>query len=564
MTGKHLYRLADSTAIEPLVNKWSAWAHIVPPVTSSLYLRNYQLKVLESFLENPGAHVEACQSRKLRSGPFVDIGLERVGEVEEFLAQTKALMRENLALADGLLEFHNRLAQKATGESLEPYYAEVPEPLRGYVELLYDYYNHPIVRCMEGLLYESPYYHSELQSLLLLRQQNDHSRPFFQSTPRLRSPEQIDWPIPFESPLVDEFFKLAHSPQPLGAIREMLNLKTADDALLLSFLSDEPVGLSEPWNSPEVRIRTFGHACALVEWDGRCVLIDPFVSVSPAEGGMQRFTYSSLPEKIDYALVTHLHQDHFCLETLLRLRHKIGCLVVPRSNGLFHGDVSLKLLARKIGFTNVVELDCLETIAIGPESEIIAVPFWGEHADLPQGKTGYVIRAGRERILFGADSDCLDERLYEHLRRTLGPIQTVFIGMECVGAPLSWSCGPLLPLKPKFSHDQSRRCHGSDSARALQIIRALDAERIYIYAMGLEPWAEHLLGLAYTEDAEQIMEARKLVSVAPAKAFADAELLFGKCEIHLANQPGKSAASSASAEPASRSVEQTEDQFSFN
>src|SRR5215210_2510265 len=135
MTGKRLYRLADSTAIEPLVNKWAAWAHIVPPVTSSLYLRNYQLKVLESFLENPGAHVEACQSRKLRSGPFVDIGLERVGEVEAFLANTRAVMRENLALADGLLEFHNRLAQKAKGESLEPYYAEVPEPLRGYVEL---------------------------------------------------------------------------------------------------------------------------------------------------------------------------------------------------------------------------------------------------------------------------------------------------------------------------------------------------------------------------------------------------------------------------------------------
>jgi L-ascorbate metabolism protein UlaG (beta-lactamase superfamily) len=564
MSDKRAYRLADSTAIEPLVNSWAAWPHIVPPMTSSLYLRNYQLKVLESFLENPDAHVQACQSRKLRSGPFVDLGRERAGEVEEFLNKTKSLMSENLKLAESFLDFHKLLVEQATGESLTPFYAQVPEPLRGYVELLYDYYNHPIVRCLEGLLYESPYYHRELQSLLLFEQANDHSRPFFQSTPRLPRADQINWTIPFDSHLVDEFFKLDASPQPLGFIRELLGLKPADDPLLLSLLSDRAVERRESWRGQEVRIRTLGHASALVEWNGCSILIDPFVSVMPSEGGIERFTYASLPGKIDYVLVTHLHQDHFCLETLLRLRHRIGCLVVPRSYGIFHGDISLKLLARKIGFPNVVELDALETIEVGPGAQVIAVPFLGEHADLAQGKTGYVIRAGHEQILFGADSDCLDERMYEHLRRLLGPIQTVFLGMECVGGPLTWSCGPLLPVKPKYSHDQSRRCHGADSARAQKILRALDADHVYIYAMGLEPWVEHLLGLAYTEDAKQIKEARKMIATSPEKAFVEAELLFGKSEIFLANQPAKPLSTATRTTPALQSAEQTEDQFSFN
>jgi L-ascorbate metabolism protein UlaG (beta-lactamase superfamily) len=342
----------------------------------------------------------------------------------------------------------------------------------------------------------------------------------------------------------------------------LLDLDPASDPLLLSLLSDQAVPPPETWDSSEVRIRTLGHAAALIEWNGNSILVDPYVSVTPSEGGIERFSYSSLPERIDYVLITHLHQDHFCLETLLRLRHKVDCVVVPRSFGMFYGDLSLKLLLRKLGFRNVVELDSLESIEL-PGGEIIAVPFLGEHADLPHGKTGYVIRAGQQRILLGADSDCLDRRMYEHLRRILGPVQTVFLGMECVGAPLSWSCGPLLPAIPEFAKDQSRRCHGCDSRRALELLEALGANRIYLYAMGLEPWMEHLLGLAYTEDAQQIKEARRLVSTALERGFEDAAIVFGKSEIFLSSQSARSSISHPILIPGLSHIEQPEDQFSF-
>jgi hypothetical protein len=214
--------------------------------------------------------------------------------------------------------------------------------------------------------------------------------------------------------------------------------------------------------------------------------------------------------------------------------------VVNRSHGMFYGDISLKILTQKLGFKNVVELDTLESIPL-PDGEIIAIPFMGEQADLPHGKTAYVVRAGNEQILFGADSNCLDRRMYEHIHEVLGPVQTVFIGMECVGAPLSWMYEPLFPVKPEYSIDQSRRLMGCDSFRAMSILEALGATRVYVYAMGLEPWLEYLLGLAVPEDSFQIKESNNLIAKAREKGLIDAELLCGTHDIYLTDLTGEPA-----------------------
>lgn len=533
MSRAPVYRLHDSTVAEPLVNRWEAWAHLIPPVPASLHLREYQIKLLKSYLADPQVHAEVCGNPKLRSGPFVDVPPARAGEVKEFLERTEDNLAANLKLAQATMEFQNYLVGEAKGHSLDPYYHRLPAELRGYVELTYDYYNRPAVRFFEGLLYESPYYRSDVQSFRILRQQHDNSRAFIMSTPRLPANDQIEWNVSFNDAAVDEFLRLNTTPRSLGYIRELLGVSPANDQLLLSLLSEQPAVIPpEPWNAPEARVRYFGHACALVEWKGFSLLTDPYIGVLPVSGGIDRLTYDDLPERIDYVLITHNHHDHFCLETLLRLRHKIGCLVVPRSSGFFYGDLSLKLLAQKIGFKNVVELDCMQSIPL-PDGEIVAIPFLGEHADLPHSKSGYVIRTGTKKIMFAADSDCLDEHMYENVRRSLGTIDTVFLGMECVGAPLSWSGGPFFPVKPDRAIDQSRRYKGSDSQRGQKILAAVGAERLYIYAMGMESWFEHLLGLAYSEDAVQLKESSNLLNIAKEAGFKSVERLFGKRDIIL-------------------------------
>jgi L-ascorbate metabolism protein UlaG (beta-lactamase superfamily) len=539
MPNEPLYRLSESAAVEPLVNRWVAWSHVVAPVASSLHLMNYQIALLRSYLKDPKTHYQACKNPKLRSGHFVEIPQERAAEVRDFLTNTEVKQHNNLKLAKSIIEFHNFLVKEAKGLSLEPYYEKLPQELRGYVELVYDYYNRPTLRCVEGLLYESDYYNKSLQSFRLFQQKLDNSRSFFMNTPRLPEKDQLDWQVPFDDPLVDELFKLDSYPKPLAHIRSLLRLSEAQDSLLLPLLSQGPIPPRPQIDDSRIHVTYFGHATILVEWNGVKILTDPCIGLIPSEGGVDRYTYSNLPERIDYVIVTHNHHDHFCFESLLRLRHRIGCLVVPRSYGIAYGDLSLRQLASNSGFKNVIELDSLDAIPI-PDGEIITIPFMGEHADLPHGKTAYVIRAGRHKMLFAADSDCLDRVMYQHIRSVLGPIQTVFLGMECVGAPLSWSCGSFLPEKPERKINQSRRYKGCDSARGMTILETIGAERIYLYAMGLEPWLEHFLGLAYTDDALQITEARKLLADARARGFLEAKLLYAKGDITLDSYSQKS------------------------
>ncbi len=521
------YRLADSTVVEPLVNQWSAWAQLISPVPASLHLLNFQLLALSSYLEDPPAHVNASRDPDLIGGPFVDLPPQKAGEIGELMRATESRQKGNLELAHALTKFHNLLVDEAHGQSLEPYYGLIPDELRGYVELVYDYYNRPTVRCFENMLYRSRYYDEALQSLRVWQLGRDDARAFFMSTPRLPEAGQIDWRVPFADPRTDDLFGLDSEPQPLASICELLGLGQSGASQVLPFLSEERRALPETWQEETPRVRYFGHACVLIERKGVSILTDPFVGARPTAGGMERFSYGDLPAKIDFALVTHSHQDHFALETLLRLRHRIDTLIVPRCGGLLYGDMSLKLMTRKLGFKRVVELDAYESVEL-PDGQLVAIPFLGEHGDLAHSKAAYVIRMGTEQVLIGADSDCLDRQLYVNVRKALGPIETVFLGTESVGAPLSWGCGPLFPRKPQHKYEQTRRYHGSDARRGLDILQTVGAQRIYIYALGLEPWVEHLLGLGLTEDSPQFIESEKLLAEAHARGLLVAERLRGK------------------------------------
>jgi len=526
------YRLADCTAIEPLVNRWAVWSDLISPVPYSLHMVHYQMKVLESYLSDPEMHVEVCGDPNFSGGPFVNVPIERAHEVEQMLQEMKTRQAGNVRLAHAVPEFCNYINEQAKGQSLELFYAQIPDELRGFVELLYDYYSNPVVRYVESLFYESSYYRKDLQSLRIFVQKTDNSRPPFLSTPRLPESTQIEWNLPFADRESDEFFKLESASQPLDRIRDILKLTPDQDHLLLPMLTKDPPAPRPKWDGTQMRVRYFGHACVLVECNGISILTDPWIGVTPKAGGVERFSYQDLPEKIDFAIITHAHHDHFVPETLLRLRHKIECLVVPQTFNLLYADTSLRLMAKKLGFKHVVELGTLESVSF-PDGEIVAIPFFGEHADLAHGKAGYVVRVGQQRILFAADSNCLDARMYEHVRNAVGKIDTVFLGMECVGAPLSWMYGTFLPKKVERSHDQSRRTKGCDSAAALNLLERVGSQRVFIYAMGQEPWLQYSMGLGLAADSPQIRESDRVLATARDKGFVEARRPFVKMETIL-------------------------------
>jgi L-ascorbate metabolism protein UlaG (beta-lactamase superfamily) len=280
-----------------------------------------------------------------------------------------------------------------------------------------------------------------------------------------------------------------------------------------------------------VRVRYFGHACVLIESAQVSILMDPLISY-PGESSVDHFTFDDLPPHIDHVLITHPHQHHVVLETLLRLRHKVGQVVVGRASGGDLQDLSLKLCLENCGFPNVRELGEYEEIAV-PGGRIIGAPFFGEHADLDiRTKLVWGVELAGKSCLFFADSNPPEPEFYEPLRRLMPKVDMLFLGMECVGAPATWFYGALLQKMLTRGEDQSRRLDGCNASTAAKLRRYLEPQRLYVYAMGAEPWITHLTSILYSEDLPQFKEARALEAEMRAQG-AHAEVLFGKLELLL-------------------------------
>src|SRR5581483_8326829 len=127
-----------------------------------------------------------------------------------------------------------------------------------------------------------------------------------------------------------------------------------------------------------------------------------------------------------------------------------------------------------------------------------------------------------------ADSNNIEPMLYEHLAKSLGNLTALFLGMECVGGPLSWLYGPLLTGSISRSHDQSRRFNGSDYAKAIDLVERLKPEQVYVYAMGQEPWLSFLTSINYTEASPQIIESEKLLKECNRRGLISERLLYHK------------------------------------
>jgi len=528
MRAQELY-LKPNVLVEPLVDRWYAWAHLIPPATAARNISHRHLRIMNSYISSPESHAAAVKNPAMLGGPFMDFdGVNKAEEVAALRDQTICGRADLLALSQAISDLAGLLENKAQGFSLEGLYPEIPAPLQGYVELVYDLNNHPSFRLLEPLLFKSQYYDRSLQSLMLSEITGD-DRPFVLSTPRLNTPHAAELKVPFDSEAVDNLFRLKTEPDCFCAIKSALGSRDEDDALLKSFLTANKPAPYQKYEGSGVRWRYFGHACILIETAGVSILLDPVLSYT-YESDISRYTYEDLPEKIDFVLITHNHQDHILFETLLQIRHRIGAIVVPRNGGGALQDPSLKLTLKNCGFRNVTEVAEMDELPFR-QGSITAIPFLGEHGDLNvQTKTGYLIRTGRHSLLFAADSCNISAKMYEHVHADIGDVDALFVGMECDGAPVSWIYGPLVTNKLDRRMDQSRRLAGSNFAKALAIVEQFRCKEVYVYAMGQEPWLNYIMSLKYTEMSNPIIESNRLIATCRERGIV-AERLFGEKEI---------------------------------
>lgn len=528
MNAKKLF-LKPNVVIEPLFDNWYAWSHLISPATSAMNITGRNLKIMNSYIQAPSAHAAAVKNPKMLGGPFIDYDGKRVDEIQKLKEETLEKQKDMVAFSEAIKTLDALLKNKAKGYSLDPLYDEVPEILKGYVELYYDLNNQASFRFFEPLLYHSKYYKPSSQSILLWLTENDE-RPFVLSTPRLADKDKIQLNIPFNHKGLDALSQMKKNPGDLDSIKKTLGISEEDDHIFESFFTTESPKEYNKYKGDKVRMRYFGHACILVETKDISILLDPVISYYGYDQKVERYSDMDLPESIDYVLITHNHQDHILFETLIPLRHKIKNIVVPRSSNGALQDPSIKLMLNAIGFDNVIEIDEMEAIKFS-DCVITGVPFVGEHSDLNiQAKICHHVSVGDFKMLFVADSCNIESRLYQHVQAVLGDVDVLFLGMECDGAPLSWLYGPLLTESLPRDKDISRRLAGSNFEKGKGLINAFNAKEVYVYAMGQEPWLEFISSIKYTDESNPIVQSNILIEYCKERNIIS-ERLFGEKEI---------------------------------
>jgi L-ascorbate metabolism protein UlaG (beta-lactamase superfamily) len=491
------------------VDRFYAWAHTVAPVQAAMNLAFVQVPLLESYLQSPLVHINASNNPELRGGFFVNIEQDRSGEVRDLVSSMKRDRAEMLQFAEAIAEGEEILRQGATGFDLTPMYQKLPAALSGLVEVAYDTNNQAAMRYIEPLVYQSSLYTEDRQSVQLSLD-SGVERPFILSTPRLPSPELLDLPIPFRHPGLEELLRARVRATTLARLRELLELGDEEATKLDGLLTDEPTLASDRHIDSGGRLRYFGHACLVLQTPEAAIITDPWVNGDHTAAG--RYTYGDLPDYFDLALITHGHQDHIVLETLLQLRGRVGAVVVPRSSRGSLCDPSLALYLSHIGLP-VVEVDDYSEVEF-PGGKVIATPFLGEHADLDiRAKSTYCVQLAGRKIFVGADSSGIDPGLYRHMRSHIGSVDMAFLGMECAGAPLTWLYQALLtrPVTKKMS--DSRTLSGSNAAQASAIMTELGAAEAYVYAMGEETWlVGHVMATTYNEDSYQLKQVDEFMT----------------------------------------------------
>lgn len=524
---EQLFFLKPNIKIEPLIWQWYAWPHLIPPTTAACNIVDRHLRIMNSYVQAPLVHKQANLNSKLSGGSFVNLNGDYVEEVKNLIKSTEEDCKDLIELANSLKALDRMLQSEAQGSSLDNMYQKIPENLKGLVELVYDLNHKPSLRLIEPLIYKK-YYSDKYQQIALSTVDKDF-RPFVLSTPRIDKEDELYLNVPFADERLDWLFKSRHIPRPMDEIRSWFDVGKKE-TLFSSFFTDKKPNHKSDANyiGDGVRVRYFGHACVLLQTKNTSIIIDPVLSYGINEDDM-RYTLYDLPDRIDYLLITHNHQDHILFETLLQIRHKVGTVVIPRNNKGSLSDPSLKYIFQRIGYQNVIELDEFDCFKF-KDGEIIGMPFFGEHSDLNiQSKIAHLVTINGKRFAFCADSNNLETKLYEYVFNEVGKVDVLFLGMECAGAPLTWLYGPLLSQPIKRSDNQSRTLNGSNFERGWPIIKLSGCQEAYVYAMGQEPWLGYIMALEYAEDSIQIQESNKLIESCRQNSIIS-ERLYGRKE----------------------------------
>ncbi len=212
-----------------------------------------------------------------------------------------------------------------------------------------------------------------------------------------------------------------------------------------SRLIERPPLAPQPFRWPDRGLYAawLGHSTVLLKIDGFTILTDPIFSDRAGIGlglftlGIKRLVapalgYWDLP-RIDLILLSHAHMDHFDLPSLRRLEKRETAVVTATSTS----D-----LLRPGRYRRVRELAWGERTRVGPvECRAFEVNHWGARlrTDTWRGYNGYLLEAGRYRVLFAGDTAWSDS--FRGLRNTR-PVDLAIMPIGTYNPWIRFHCTP--------------------------------------------------------------------------------------------------------------------------
>jgi len=507
---RDLVYLRPNVKLELLTGRWYTWPHLLSPIQYALNLAFRQIPMIEAYLADPQSHANIMNDSDLKSAPILHVDTENADYLTSLLTRLQQDCSPAIRFANDISNLDRAIVGQRTAGSLEHIYATLPDSLRGLVEVTRDHCNQPALRIYEELMF-GDCVDSAPQQEISLTTLPDKERPFFLNTPRLLDTARFDIRIPFRDSRYDMLITSRRHPVSFECLCNTLNINHISRNHFREFFTHKPpIRRAEPPCNSSFRLRYFGHACVLLETPDISILVDPMTTWDPHnEDGHLKF--DDFPDRIDYVFITHNHHDHFVPELLWQLRDRIGTVLVPINNLGGLADPSMRLALNSLGIVNVEVMSPMQKVVF-KGGELMSLPFLGEHAEMSiYAKHALHVNLLGHSLLFLADSRCVDRIVYRRIAKRIGSINTVFLGMECDGAPLTWLYGPYLTSVVTRSEDRSRRLSGSNATQASALIEELNPARVYVYAMAMEPWLSYLAGLSYKPGSPQLVESDKLI-----------------------------------------------------
>jgi len=197
------------------------------------------------------------------------------------------------------------------------------------------------------------------------------------------------------------------------------------------------------WPDTGLHAAWLGHSTVLLKIDGFTILTDPVFSdraglnVGPVTLGVKRLVEPALAIEnlppVDLILLSHAHMDHWDVPSLRDLENPRTAVV----NAMKTSD-----LLRPGNYRSVTEIGWGARTRIGPaEIRAFEVNHWGARmrTDTYRGYNGYMIEAGKYRVVFGGDTAETDKF---RVLRTSRPVDLAIMPIGTYNPWIRYHCTP--------------------------------------------------------------------------------------------------------------------------